>query len=40
MLGDAMMGKKNETMKTTGREAHKKSAEYLRKGAKGSKKSR
>ena len=31
---------KKEQTKATGKEAHKKSAEYLRKGAKGSKKSR
>ena len=31
---------KKEQTKTTGKAAHKKSAEYLRKGAKGAKKSR
>ena len=34
------MAKKKEQTKTTGQAAHKKSAEYLRKGAKRPKKSR
>ena len=34
------MSNKKEQTKTTGKAAHKKSAEYLRKGAKGAKKSR
>jgi hypothetical protein len=38
--GDSAMSNKKEQTKTTGKAAHKKSAEYLRKGSKGSKKSR
>jgi len=34
------MAKKNEQTKTSGKAAHKKTAEYLRKGSKGPKKNR